>query len=153
MRVNRDELRSRGLELLALLTLGPLDIAADATFQRVELRDPTAPASESRPEYQPEFVAGLNLNAALPADFAGSVQARYTGTQYCVNPDLGGDQELEPWTRVDAQLARGFRVRTSGPLARAEASVAVDNVFDEVLFDQCGLPQGGRTLRFQIRLF
>lgn len=153
MRVNRDELRSRGLELLALLPLGPLDVAADATFQRVELRDPTAPDTESRPEYQPELVAGLNVSVPLPAALAASVQARYTGTQYCVNPDLGGDQELEPWTRVDAQLTRGFQVRTGGPLGRAEASIAVDNLFDEVLFDQCGLPQGGRTLRLQIRVF
>ncbi|MGH7445621.1 MAG: TonB-dependent receptor, partial [Longimicrobiales bacterium] len=153
MRVNRDELRSRGLELLALMPVGPLQVAADATFQRVELIDPTASDAESRPEYQPQLIAGLNVDAPLPADFAASVQARYTGTQYCVNPDLGADQALDPWTRLDARLVRGFRMRNNGLLQRAEASVAIDNVLDDVLFDQCGLPQAGRTLRVQVRLF
>lgn len=153
MRVNRDELRSRGVELLALMPLGPLQLAADATFQRIDLIDPTASDTESHPEYQPEVVAGLNVDAPLPADFKAGVQARYTGTQYCVNPDVGGDQELDPWTRLDARLVRGFDMPGSGMLRRAEASVSVDNVLDDVLFDQCGLPQAGRTLRVQVRLF
>ena len=70
-----------------------------------------------------------------------------------VDDRAGGDQELDAWTRVDAQLSRGFDVRSSGPLARGEVSVALDNVTDAALYDQCGLPQPGRTLRFQVRLF
>ncbi len=152
-RVNRDEMRSYGLELLALVPVGPVRLAADATLQQVELRDPTAPDAQSRPEYQPELVAGLSIDATLPARLEGALQVRYTGTQYCVNPDAGGDQQLDAWTRLDARLARGFQVRSSGALSRSEISLALDNVTDAALYDQCGLPQPGRTLRLQIRLF
>jgi iron complex outermembrane receptor protein len=153
MRVNRDEQRSRGIELLALMPLGLLHLAGDLTLQHVELLDPAAAGAESRAEYQPAIVAGLNANAALPLALAGTLQARYTGAQFCVNPELGGDQELAPWTRIDAQLARAFPLRSRGRLARLEASLAVDNLLDAALYDQCGLPQGGRTLRFQVRAF
>jgi hypothetical protein len=31
-------------------------------------------------------------------------------------------------------------------------AVGVDNLTDEVIYDQCGLPQPGRTLRIQLRV-
>ncbi|HEU5208526.1 MAG TPA: TonB-dependent receptor [Longimicrobiales bacterium] len=152
-RVNRDEMRSYGVELLALIPFGPLQIAADATFQDVELRDPTTPEDEAEPEYQPAFVAGLNVSAPLLAGIGGAVQLRHTGRQYCVNPDVGGNEELAAWTRVDAQLSRGFGVRQGGLLSRGQVTLALDNATDSALYDQCGLPQPGRTLRLQLRLF
>ena len=38
-------------------------------------------------------------------------------------------------------------------LSRLDARVTVDNLTDTALYDQCGLPQPGRLLRFQLRLF
>src|SRR5690606_14758161 len=136
MRVNRDEMRSYGLELLALMPLGPLRLAADATFQDVEMRDPTTSDDDVEPEYQPAFVAGLNVSAPLPADFEAALQLRHTGIQYCVNPEVGGNEELEPWTRVDASLARGFGWGRSGLLSRGEVSLALDNATNSALYDQ-----------------
>lgn len=153
MRVNRDEMRSYGLELLALMSLGQLQLAADATFQDVQMRDPTTPEDEAEPEYQPAFVAGLHASAPLPADFEAALQLRHTGTQYCVNPDVGGNEELDPWTRLDASLSRGFSWGSGGLLSRGEVTLALDNATDAALYDQCGLPQPGRMLRLQIRLF
>ena len=153
MRVNRDQMRSRGVELLALVPVGALHLAADLTLQRVELRDPQVPGSDGRAEYQPDVVAGLSANAVLPFDLAGTLQARYTGTQFCVNPELGGDQELEPWTRLDAQLGRTFDIGERGRLSRLDAGIAADNLLDAALYDQCGLPQPGRTLRLQVRIY
>lgn len=153
MRVNRDEMRSYGLELLALVPLGPLQLAADATFQDIEMRDPTTPGDEVEPEYQPAFVAGFKVTSPLPVDLRAAVQLRHTGAQYCVNPDMGGNDELDPWTRVDASLSRGFRVRQGGILSRGQVTLALDNATDAALYDQCGLPQPGRTLQLQLRLF
>lgn len=152
-RVNRDEMRSYGLELFALIPVGPVQIAADATFQDVELRDPTTPEDETEPEYQPAFVAGLNVGIRLPAGLDGSLQLRHTGRQYCVNPDVGGNEQLDAWTRSDAQLSRGFRMRQGGVLSRGRITLTLDNATDSALYDQCGLPQPGRTFRLQLRLF
>ena len=38
-------------------------------------------------------------------------------------------------------------------LDRIEAAVNLDNATDAVVWDQCGLPQPGRTFRLQIRVW
>jgi iron complex outermembrane receptor protein len=46
-----------------------------------------------------------------------------------------------------------LRVRSSGLLGRLKAVFGVDNVTDAAVYDQCGLPQPGRTLRLGFQLF
>jgi iron complex outermembrane receptor protein len=70
-----------------------------------------------------------------------------------VNPNDGSDLSLDGAGRFDLELTRGWRVGGSGPwFSRIETRVAVDNIADAAIYDQCGMPQPGRTLRFQIRL-
>jgi len=151
-RENRDELRSVGLELLAGWAAGPLSVSAEATLQRVRLREPRAEGSAfRRPEYQPGFFGGLDVGAALPLGARGSFAVRHVGRQWCVHPDEGRDVALDPSTRLDLELSRGWTLGGPG-LERLEAAVALDNATDAAAYDQCGLPQPGRTLRVQLRL-
>ena len=153
-RVNRDEMRSYGVEALASTTVHGIALAADLTLQDVALIDPGAPEDQNEPEYQPRVIAGLHASAPLFAGLNGNAQLRYTDTQFCVHPDLGADVEIDAATRVDLQLARGFGVRRgSALLSRMELSAALDNALDATTYDQCGIPQPGRTLRLQLRLF
>ncbi|HEX7118877.1 MAG TPA: TonB-dependent receptor [Longimicrobiales bacterium] len=142
-RENRDEMRSTGLELVAGALLGPTSLTGDLTLQHVEILDPTAPAGERKPEYQPSIAGSVDWTVPLPFQANGTVAAEYIGEQWCVHPDLGTDVALEPSTRLDLALDRGW-----GPF---HARVSLDNVTDATVYDQCGLPQPGRTLRFQIR--
>jgi iron complex outermembrane receptor protein len=153
-RVNRNQLRSTGAELLASAAFGPLALAGDLTLQSVELRDPGADAT-NEPENLPSVYGSLDASVQLPLDLRAGAEARFTGEQFCVDPDTGGDRTLDAGTRFDARLSRvwSFSGSRSSWLSRFETSVAVDNIGEETIYDSCGLPQAGRLLRFQVRVF
>jgi iron complex outermembrane receptor protein len=153
-RVNRNQIRSTGVELLASGHLGPLSLAADLTLQSVDLIDPSTDTS-NQPENQPSAYGSVHGRVTLPLQLRAGAEARFTGDQFCVDPDTGADRELEAGTRFNADLSREWRIRPSGApwLSRLEAGLAVDNIGDRAIFDQCGLPQPGRLIRVQIRLF
>jgi iron complex outermembrane receptor protein len=151
-RINRNEIRSTGLELLAGTRLGRVSVGGDVTIQSVEVIDPEAGTSVE-PEHVPDVFGSLNARAPLFAEIEATAQARYAGRQFCVNPNDGSDLSLDGAGRFDLELTRGWRVGGSGPwFSRIETRVAVDNIADAAIYDQCGMPQPGRTLRFQIRL-
>lgn len=143
-RENRDEMRSTGVELLAGARLGPTTLGADLTLQRVRVLDPTAPGGERKPEYQPSIAGKLDWMVPLPLEASGTVSAAYVGKQWCIDPDGGGDIALDPSSRVDIALERG--------IGRFLVRASLDNLADAAVYDQCGLPQPGRTLRLQLRL-
>jgi iron complex outermembrane receptor protein len=148
-RVNLGTVNSGGLELLAATTVGRVGLSADLTIQRVRLsaRDRT---ERVRPEYQPTLITGLQTRIALPLAVTTTLDARHVGRQYCLNPNGTGELTLDASTRYDVALARSFTPRTAGVVSRLEVRTAVDNVLDSAVYDQCGLPQPGRTLRLQL---
>lgn len=152
-RVNRDKVRSTGVELLGGFGWGDVAVTGDLTLQRVRVTDPTASGeAASRAEYQPSVAGGLDLTALLPFDLRGSTGVRYVGRQRCVVPgqdDAG--MALDPSGRLDARLARTFRW-ASGVFSAIDATLSLDNATGKAIYDQCGLPQPGRTLHFQLRL-
>jgi iron complex outermembrane receptor protein len=97
----------------------------------------------------------VNLRFPLPLDMRAVSEARFTGSQFCVDPDTGADRELDAGTRFNVDLSRVFTVRPANApwISRLEARAGVDNLTDTALYDQCGLPQPGRLLRLQLRLF
>jgi iron complex outermembrane recepter protein len=150
-RVNRNELKSTGLELLASQSFGRLSLSGDVTVQSVDLTD-TSAGSTTRPENLPEVLANLRAGMPLIAKLSAAAVARYTGSQYCLLPS-GQNQELGAGTRIEAELSRGWSLRSSAGLwSQIEVVVAADNITNAAIYDGCGLPQPGRLLRFQLRL-
>ncbi len=152
-RVNRDRTLSTGLELLANYAWKRLWVAGDLTLQNVELSDPTAPAEQRRSEHQPWVAGNLAVRASTILGIQAGVRLSHVGRHYCVHPDLGTDVELQSSTWVDFEVSRVFRPGGAPGARRAEAILALDNSTDGSAFDQCGLPQPGRILRLQLRLF
>lgn len=157
-RINRDEIRSHGLELLASWTpraLHGTTFSGDATLQRIRVVDPsitTSSSNERRAEHNPERRASLAVTSPTVAGLRASLMARHIGVQYCQHPDLARQVELNAQTISDAAVTRTFTVRRSGLLQRLAAVLAVDNIGDQAAYDQCGLPQPGRTIRVGLTL-
>lgn len=162
-RINRDEIRSAGLEALAswspralrTTTFAGLTISGDATVQRIRVYDRTITGNsnnERRAEHNPELRANLAVTAPVYAGITASLMARHVGVQYCQHPDLGRQVELKAQTISDAALTRTFVMRSTGLLRRLTTLLALDNVGDRAAYDQCGLPQPGRTVRVGLTL-
>jgi iron complex outermembrane receptor protein len=154
MRVNRDRLESLGLELLASTVIGPVALGGDLTIQSVNLTDPGAGVT-NRPENLPEVFGAVRAAVPLPLAIRAALEARYTGSQFCIDPGTGQDAELSAGAALGAEVARIWRLPAEGGgwFGRVETRVAVDNLGDVALYDQCGLPQAGRLLRVQFRVF
>ncbi|MBI4522009.1 MAG: hypothetical protein HY701_14325, partial [Gemmatimonadetes bacterium] len=112
----------------------------------------TAPAGERRPEYQPEVSGALRLHAPLPLDLSAWTSLSHVGRQYCVHPDLQRTVTLESSRWLDVGAVRRIDSRAAG-IPPVTISLIVSNVTDAVIYEQCGLPREGRTLRLQVEVF
>lgn len=153
-RVNADEIRSSGLELMGSYALGPVALAGDVTLQSVE-RIEKATGASREPENQPSVFGSASARFPLPLSLRAFTEARFTGRQFCLDLDTGADIELDGGTRFSADLSREFRIRSANTawISRLEARIGVDNLTDTAIYDQCGLPQPGRLFTVQLRLF
>jgi len=153
-RVNADRLVSTGIELLASRSLGPVALEGDLVLQSVELVDPASTES-TEPENLPELEWGLEASVPLASDFHASFGARYTGTQFCLDPDTGGDRELDGGAWLNAGLSKSFSFGSerAATFSGVELSAFAENLGDVALYDQCGLPRPGRIVGVQVRVF
>ena len=153
-RVNRDRILSYGVELLGGLAFSAdharaLTLTGDATVQRIAIRDAGSGAIRHA-ENNPEVRGMLEVGIPLPAALRGFANARYTGTQYCLHADTGGEMRLAARTETNAALERRFVLASRGAVRSLRTVLAVDNAANAAIYDQCGLPQPGRTLRVML---
>ncbi|MCA9753955.1 MAG: TonB-dependent receptor, partial [Gemmatimonadetes bacterium] len=151
-RVNRDRLRTAGLELVSTTSLGRASVSAHLVAQDVRLVDGSTDET-NEPENLPELTAGLRARFPLGArmDVGGGVE--YIGRQFAIDLATGDDTELAAAALVNVWVRRtGNAPVAVGPFTRWDARIAVDNLADEAHYDQAGLPQPGRRFRFELRL-
>ena len=152
LRINRDKIVSTGVELFVGASLGGAELQGDVMVQGVEVEDPAAGSGPIQPEHMPKFKAGIELTAPVILGITGLTSVRHTGDQFCVHPDLGSDVELAGKTALDMGLRRDWKVGP-GLFSAIRTSVSLDNVADAAVFDQCGMPQPGRTVRIGLEMF
>jgi iron complex outermembrane receptor protein len=145
------EVRSTGIELLLVGTFGTSTLNGDLTLQSVTGFE--ADGTEVELEYEPAVSGKLGFDIPIPAQLRFGGEGRYVGTQMCQNPEVGGLQPLSSSTSFDLTLRRIFSFGRGGALSRLDASAAVRNVTDRAVFDQCGLPQPGRLVQVQFRIW
>jgi iron complex outermembrane receptor protein len=150
-RVNQDEIRSTGLELMGRGPLGSVVLSADVTLQHARGFD--ADGGRVQLEYQPAVTGGVGLQMPLPLDALGAADLDFTGRQSCRSPEEGGLIAFESDPRLDLSVRRRFGGGDRGAMQRLEARLEVENVADATVLDQCGLPGPGRLLSLQVRLW
>jgi iron complex outermembrane receptor protein len=153
MRVNRNELESTGVELLASQNLGEVSFSGDLTVQDVKLTD-TAAEETHKPENLPEVFGSLGLHFPLFLGAQGGARLDYTGGQSAIDPGTGEDAELASGTLLGGYVTRVWSLRPAGWIfSGMETRLSVDNATDFALYDGAGLPDAGRRFRFEVRLF
>ena len=151
-RVNRDRIRSTGLEMVASGGWRVVQYSGELTLQQAWQIEEVS-GVKTRPEYEPSVVGGFSVATPAPGDFKLSGGYRFVGTQFCLNADSTSMDRLRRTHRFELQLRRLFALEGRSALANVDALVSVTNLTDNAIFDQCGLPQPGRTFRIQLRLF
>jgi len=149
-RQNRGETRSNGVELLANWRWEEFALRGDITLQRVRLLDDDGGETGGEPEYQPEISASLSGEAPLVLGLTGRARIEYLGEQFGVNPRTDTFDVLGATTYLEAGVSRTFQ--DVGSLRSVRASVVVENLTDQVIYDQLGLPRPGRTLHFRLEV-
>ena len=148
-RVNKDKIKSSGIEVVAVGDLGRFDYTADLTWQSVWQHGESV---VTRPEYEPNVFGRLGLSTELFRQLILETEYRYKGKQFCLHPNMGM-QSLKPTNDLGLKLRRLFVIKDSGRLSNLDSSIAISNLGNMLIFDQCGLPQPGRTVELQVRLF
>ena len=151
-RVNRDRIRSTGLEMVASGGWRWVQYSGDLTLQEAWLLEDGSDV-RTRPEYEPGVVGAFDVAVPVPGELSLSGGYRFVGSQSCLNAESGSMDTLSRTHRFDLQLRRFFVFEGRSALANVDAIVSVTNLTDNAIFDQCGLPQPGRTFRVQLRLF
>lgn len=150
-RVNRDEVRSSGVELLAAGIRGRFSLGGDLTLKRVRIKDHTIAGGDQRAEYEPTVSGTLNLSLLAPMDVNVTSFLRYRGVQYCENVEVAGLDRMDASATLDLEASRVFALGSRAG-RRIAGTVGVANLTDSTVLDQCGLPQPGRTLRIQFSI-
>ena len=153
-RVNRDRIRSSGVELLGGIAFSSdaeraFTLTGDATIQDISISDQLG-GGIRHAENNPEIRGMLELGVPLPARVRGFANVRYTGRQYCLDADTGGEMELRGRSQANLALERRLALASRGAVRALRAVLALDNATNAAIYDQCGLPQPGRTLRLML---
>jgi iron complex outermembrane receptor protein len=150
-RVNRDRFTSSGVELTAGTLLGPASLRADLTVQRARIADRSiAVPTERIPEDVPEVFGSLLTVVPLGRAYEVQARVRSVGATRCSIPGSGTLESQAGGEALDVGLER--RWTTTRLFGRLTAALQMENAFDAPIYDKCGLPQAGRTLRLTLRL-
>ena len=156
-RQNVGERRATGVELVANYRRSGFVVRSGLTLQDVEIREDVDGDGEleisqdTRAEYQPELSGDLSVTTPEVAGFRARGQMQYIGSQFGANPQTEEFQELDPTAYLEAGLSRRIGGGFAG-LPPLRVSAVVENVTDQLVWDQLGLPRPGRTLRMQVEL-
>lgn len=150
-RVNRDRFTSTGVELTAGTMFWGASLRGDLTLQRARIVDATiTDPTLRRPEDVPERFGSLFLTAPMFAGLEAEARARFIGATQCSNP---ASPSLTKQARSEAlDLGMTKRWDASRAWRAIRATLQMDNVFDRAIYDKCGLPQMGRTLRLGLSI-
>jgi outer membrane receptor protein involved in Fe transport len=151
IRINRDQLRSLGVETsLGWSGASRSSLDFDLVLQRVRIRDAVAGADERRPEHMPSVRAMLSGARGVGNGVVLGANVAHIGPQSCVDPGGAGDLSLAAQSIAGLTAERDWTLR--GAFTRLRVLIGADNLTDAAVYEQCGLPRAGRTLRVGLTL-
>jgi hypothetical protein len=99
----------------------------------------------------PGLRASLDGTLPVGARVLLGASVTHVGAQHCVNPDTDADIRLAPQAIGGLTLQRSWDLG-GGAFRLLRLIAGMDNVTDAAMYEQCGLPRAGRTLRIGVDL-
>jgi outer membrane cobalamin receptor len=137
--VNKDEVRTRGMELSLDYQLhDTLFLAAQATYTDVDVKNSDVPLRQ-----QPDWRGGLSVRWEPVPQWLLDASWLYVGETLDSSVPTG-EAMLDPYHRIDATA-------TWIPTAHVSIVLAVDNLLDKQYEEAIGFPAVGRRARLGLR--
>ena len=127
-------------------------VGLDIVAQRVRVRNLFAGGGGQKPEQMPGLRARLDGSVPVVAGVVLGMSISHLGSQYCVNAETHEDIALGAQTVAGVTAHRSW-TRGGRGFRSLRFLVGADNLLDAAVYEQCGLPRAGRTVRagFEIR--
>jgi iron complex outermembrane receptor protein len=154
IRVNRDEMTTMGLEALVGWNGGDSkpSLTFDLVAQQVNIEDQTGGGAERKPEHMPNFRAMLDGTVPVGRGISLGANVSHLGSQYCVNPETDTDVNLAAQTLLGMTAHRSVSLGSGRGFSSMRILAGVDNIANKAIYEQCGIPRAGRTIRLGIEL-
>jgi len=149
-RVNRDEIRTLGAEVLLGWRPRP-GLRLEAQHSQFRTRVKQSGEAESFAEDRPEFLSLLTLSWTGPRGTRLRLDTMATGPRYGAHPEEGL-RRIPAQGSASLRLGRAFHLGRGFPGSDLEIFLRVDNLFDTILLSQIGLPESGRLFQMGFNL-
>jgi iron complex outermembrane receptor protein len=140
-RINKDEIRTIGLELYSQVNLSS-NFSTRLNFTYLEsLAKNKAGEFKDTLEYKPEVMMGIYLNYSFLDSFSSVWEINYVGKEYALQEGNTFFKKLPDYLLVNFRVAYNFRIYSKTNL---ELYFRVNNIFDKFYYSQWSLPDAGR---------
>jgi iron complex outermembrane receptor protein len=141
MRVNKDEVRMYGLELVSKYTSENLQSTFNFTLLSAKGKNIAGAFSDTL-EYRPELNGNIGIDYSITTDFNSLLELEYIGNEFGLKEGSTGYQMLPDYFLVNVRFAYSFLLDFS----KIELYLRLNNIFDRLHYTQFGLPEAGRQI-------
>jgi len=140
-RVNKDEIRTYGLELVSKYYCGNFSTIFSITFLSARAKNKSGEFADTL-EYRPEVNGILGFDYSITKDLNAVLEFEYIGKEYGLKEGTTGYQRLPDYLLTNLRLSYNIGIGASN----LEIFIRFNNLFDRLYYTQFGLPEAGRQI-------
>ena len=140
-RINKDEIRTYGLELVSKYFYGNFSTIFNITFLSARAKNKNGEFADTL-EYRPEVNGSLGIDYSITKYLNAVLEFEYIGKEYGLKEGTTGYQKLPDYLLTNLRLSYNVGVGASN----LEIFVRFNNLFDQLYYTQFGLPEAGRQI-------
>ncbi|HOI28954.1 MAG TPA: TonB-dependent receptor [Melioribacteraceae bacterium] len=139
MRVNKDEIRTYGIELISKYTGPDVQAYFNFTYLSASAKNASGEFADTL-EYRPELMSTFGIDYSLTNRLSALLEFEYVGNEFGLREGTAGYQRLPDYFLSNFRIAYNFELGGSG----LEVYFRINNLFDRLYYTQFGLPESGR---------
>jgi iron complex outermembrane receptor protein len=148
-RINKDEIRNWGLEILSGYTFNQnFQASLNFTYLNSFAKNENGDFADTL-EYKPEFIGGVSINYVNPSLLNILLELNYIGTEFGLREGNSGFEKLPDYTLLNLRFAKEVFITDNSKL---EFYLRINNILDRIYFTQWGLPEAGREIFGGVKL-
>jgi len=141
MRVNKDEVRTFGLEFVSKYNYENLRSTFNFTVLSAKGKNTSGEFRDTL-EYRPELNGSLGVDYTITKNLSALLEFEYIGKEFGLKEGSIGYQKLPDYLLANVRFAYNFVLDFS----KIELYLRLNNLFDRLYYTQFGLPEAGRQI-------